>query len=59
MRAGGRVDPTHEAMLDGLLSLLLAEGAILEAACGERRFWPTILENGRSVSVRARVATHA
>ena len=41
MRAGGRIDPTHEATRDRFLSLLLAKGAILDAACGEGRFWPT------------------
>ena len=45
----GRVDPTHERMLDAFLSLCTPGGSILDAACGTGKYWPTILKSGRSL----------
>lgn len=48
-RHWGRVDPTHEAMLDRFLSLLPREAPVLDAARGTGKYWGMILRSGRSV----------
>ena len=48
-RWGGYINPTHRRMLETLLALCPAGGKVLDAACGTGKYWPVILESGRSV----------
>ncbi len=48
-RWGGYINPTHSRMLETLLALCPAGGTVLDAAGGTGKYWPVILESGRSV----------
>jgi ubiquinone/menaquinone biosynthesis C-methylase UbiE len=45
----GSIDSSHQEFLAQLLELCPSGGRILDAACGTGKYWPMILESGRSV----------
>jgi len=45
----GHIYPTHAQFLSRFLALCPAQCTILDAACGTGKYWPMILESGRSV----------
>jgi SAM-dependent methyltransferase len=47
---GGYINDTHHRFLDRFLNLAPPHGTILDAACGTGKYWPLILETGRSVT---------
>jgi 2-polyprenyl-3-methyl-5-hydroxy-6-metoxy-1,4-benzoquinol methylase len=46
---GSYINDTHRRFLDHFLILLPARAVILDAACGTGKYWPAILETGRSL----------
>lgn len=48
-RWGGYINPTHRRMVERFLALLPPHAHLLDAACGTGKYWPLLLENGRSL----------
>jgi len=46
---GATIEPSHQRMMSRFLSLCPPRGAILDAACGTGKYWPTLLAGGRTV----------
>lgn len=46
---GSSINPTHRRMLERFLGLCPPRGIVLDAACGTGKYWPLILDRGRSV----------
>lgn len=45
----GKISPTHQQWITRFLSLCPPQGRLLDAACGTGKYWPLILESGRTV----------
>jgi cyclopropane fatty-acyl-phospholipid synthase-like methyltransferase len=45
----GQIDASHQSFLRRFLALCAPGGTILDAACGTGKYWPLILDSGRSV----------
>jgi cyclopropane fatty-acyl-phospholipid synthase-like methyltransferase len=45
----GHINASHRSFLQRFLNLCPPGGTILDAACGTGKYWPLILESGRSV----------
>lgn len=48
-RWGGYINPTHQRMGEHFLSLLPPGAHLLDAACGTGKYWPLLLQEGRSL----------
>jgi SAM-dependent methyltransferase len=48
-RDWGAISPSHEAAVRRLLALTRPGGVVLDAACGTGKYWPLILDSGRTV----------
>jgi 2-polyprenyl-3-methyl-5-hydroxy-6-metoxy-1,4-benzoquinol methylase len=46
---GATIDPSHQGMIERFLVLCPSGATILDAACGTGKYWPFILESGRTV----------
>jgi SAM-dependent methyltransferase len=46
---GSYINPTHQRMLEQLLTACPANALILDAACGTGKYWPLILSTGRQL----------
>jgi ubiquinone/menaquinone biosynthesis C-methylase UbiE len=45
----GEIEDTHRAFVERFLSMLPPDGRVLDAACGPGRYFPQVLESGRSL----------
>lgn len=48
-RWGGYINPTHQRMIECFLALLPPHAHLLDTACGTGKYWPLMLQNGRSL----------
>ena len=45
----GEIEHTHRSFVERFLSMLPSDGRVLDAACGTGKYFPMVLDSGRSL----------